>query len=92
MAPRARAKAKPMFPYDSYSIHNGNHTQSVLKKKRYTQRCMKLLVSRFEDPESHSGAKVMKPDLISYFCRYHLPNAILTTIQLPSRQDARPEP
>ncbi|KAI9770780.1 MAG: hypothetical protein M1840_003030 [Geoglossum simile] len=33
----------------------------MLKKTRYTQRYMKLDVSRFCEPDSHSGANVIKP-------------------------------
>jgi len=61
MAPLALANAKLMLLYASYRIHKGNHTHSVLKKIRYTQRYMKLLVSKFGLPVSHSGANVMKP-------------------------------
>ncbi len=66
IAPLAPANARLMLLYASYKTQKGNHTQSILKKTRYTQRCMKLLVSRFEFPLSHSGAKVMKPKFLSY--------------------------
>ena len=69
VVPLALAKAKLILLYDSYRIQKGNQNQSILKKTRYTQRYMKLLVSRLGDPLSHSGAKVMKPGSISLCSR-----------------------
>ena len=65
----ALAKARSILRYTSNKIHKGNQTQSVLKKTRYTQRYMKLLVSRLGLPVSHSGAKVMKPPYSSPVAR-----------------------
>lgn len=61
----ALAKAKLMLLYASYSTNRGRNTQSMLKNVRYTQRYMKLLVSRLGLPVNHSGANVMKPNAVS---------------------------
>ena len=91
--PLALAKAKLMLLYASYKTQKGSHTQSMLKKTRYTQRYMKLLVSRFGFPDSHSGAKVMKPKVISHCSRLIAYEAeVLTTIKLPCSQHTRPKP
>lgn len=58
-------KALEMSPTEYHIIQSGIHTQSVLKKTKYTHKYMKLLVSKLGLPINHSGQKVMKPSKVS---------------------------
>ena len=66
----------------------------MLKNVKYTQRYMKLLVSRLELPLSHSGANVINPGYISHclHTKSHKYRLGLTAIQLPGSQDDPPKP